>query len=151
MSDQVDNLFQDKIFLWDGKPDRECLGNKAANVPMNAIPAARSDMGPHNLQNRIFCHVTTSCPENIVQDHGEVYDVAHHASNILLAGKQEGREELVVGSFRCSPTFLDIHHKPNLRACLQIHSSHYRQLNLPEMLTYNVIHLPRRCATSWYG
>ena len=88
MSDQVDNLFQDQIFLRDGKPDRECLCNKAADVPVNTIPAARSDMGPHNLQTGIFCHVTTSCPENVVQDHGEVYDVAHHASNILLAGNQ---------------------------------------------------------------
>jgi len=46
-------------------------------------------MGTHNLQNGIFCHVTTGYPENAVQDHREVYDVAHHASNILLAGKQD--------------------------------------------------------------
>ena len=92
MSDQVDNFLQDEIFLWDGKPDRECLRDEAADVPVNTIPAARSDMGPHNLQSSIFCHVTTSCPENVVQDHGEVYDVAHHASDILLAGKQEESE-----------------------------------------------------------
>ena len=61
---------------------------------MNTIPAARSDMGPHNLQSGIFCHVTTSCPENAVQDHCEVYDVAHHASNVLLASKQEESEQL---------------------------------------------------------
>ena len=95
MSDQVDNFFQDQIFLRDGKPDRKCLGNKAADVPVNTIPAARSDMGPHSLQSGIFCHVTTSCPENLVQDRGEVYDVAHYASNIFLAGKQEESEQLV--------------------------------------------------------
>jgi hypothetical protein len=85
LSDQVDNLFQDQIFLRDGKPDRECLGDKAADVPVNTILATRSDMSPHNLQTGIFRHVTTSCPENVVQNHREVYDVAHHASDIFLA------------------------------------------------------------------
>jgi len=89
LSNQVDDLLQDQIFLRDGKSDRECLGNKAADVPMNTIPATRPEMGAHNLQSGIFCHVTTGCPENVVQDYGEVYDVAHHASNILLTGKQE--------------------------------------------------------------
>ena len=89
LSDQIDNLYQDQIFLRDGGPNRECLGNKAANVPVDTVPAARSNMDPHNLQSSIFCHVATSCPENVVQDHSEVYDVAHHASNILLASKQE--------------------------------------------------------------
>ena len=97
MSDQVDNLLQDQIFLRDG--DRGYLGNKAADVPVNTIPAARSDMGPHNLQSGIFCHATTSCPENVVHDHGEVYDVAHHASNILLAGMQEESEQPVGRDF----------------------------------------------------
>jgi hypothetical protein len=135
LSNQIDNLLQDQIFLRDGKPDRECLGNKAADVPVNTIPAARSDMGPHNFQSGIFCHVTTSCPEDVVQDHGEVYDVAHHASNILLAGKQEGSEQLVGDSSRCSLACPDIHHKPNPQACLQIHSSHYRKLNSPKAST----------------
>jgi hypothetical protein len=72
LSDQVDNFFQDQIFFRDSKPDRERLDDKAADVLVNTIPAARSNMGPHNLQNGIFCHVTTSCPENVVQDHGEV-------------------------------------------------------------------------------
>ena len=142
LSDQVDNLLQDQIFLGHGKPDRECLGYKAADVAVNTIPAARSDMGPHSLQSSIFCHDATSCPEHVVQDHGEVYDVAHHASDILLAGKQEESEQPVGDTFGRSLTCLDIHRKPNQRVCLQIHSSHYRPLSLPEMPSCNLIHLP---------
>ena len=149
MYDQVDNLLNGQICV-EVKPGRECLSNKAADVSVNTI-TARSEMGPHSLQGISFCHVTTSSPENVVQDHHEVYDVAHHASNILLAGKQEESEHLVGDTFRCSLTCLDIHRKPSPRACLQIHSSCFRQLNSPEMSTHNVIHLPRRCATSWYG
>ena len=87
--DQVDNLHQDQISFRGGRPDRKRLGNKAEDVLVNTIPAARSDMRPHNLQRGIFCHVTTSCPQNVVHDHGKVYDVTHHASNILLAEMQE--------------------------------------------------------------
>jgi hypothetical protein len=147
---QVDNLLQDQISFRGGRPDRKRLGNKAADVLVNTIPAARSDMRPHNLQSSIFCHVTTSCPENAVQDHGEVYDVAHHASNILLADMQE-TEQPVGDTSRYSLTCLDIYRKPNPRACLGIHSSHYRQLNSLNVFIYCAIHLPRRCATSWYG
>ena len=153
MSDQVYSLLQDQIFFWDGKPDGECLGNKTVDVPVNIIFAARPHMLPHNPQNGTFCHVITSCPENVVQDDCQVYDVAHHTSNILLAGGQEQSEHLVGDKFGSSLTCLDIHRKPNPRACLRIvHSSHYRQLNSLEMSAYNVIHLPRHdCATSWYG
>ena len=56
---------------------------------MNTIPAARSDMVIHNLQSGISCHATIGFPENVIQDHGEVYDVAHHASNIFLADMHE--------------------------------------------------------------
>jgi len=146
LSDHVNNLLQDQIFL-DDKSDRECLGNKAADVPVNTIPAARSDMGHHGLESGIFCHVTTSCPENVVQDYGQVYDVAHHASNILLADMQE-TEQLVGDTSRHPLTCFDIYRKPNPRVCLQIHSSHYRQFNLLDLFCC-AIHLPRRCATSW--
>jgi len=151
LSDQVDNLLQNQIFLWDGKSDRECLGNKAADVPVDTIAAAGSHVGVNNLQSCIFCHVTTSCPENVVQDRGEVYNVAHHASNIFLAGRQEESEHLVGDTFGCSLACLDIHRKPNPRACLQKHSIHYRRMNSLEKSTYDVIHLPRRCTTSLYG
>ena len=86
MSDHVDYLLQDEILL-DGKPDRECLGNKAADVSVDAILAARPRMSHHDLESGIFCHVTASCPENVVQYYGKVYYVAHHASDVLLAGE----------------------------------------------------------------
>ena len=37
LSGQVDNLFQDQTFLQDGKPDRECLSNKSADVLVNTV------------------------------------------------------------------------------------------------------------------
>jgi hypothetical protein len=53
VSDKLDSLLQDQIFSRD-KPDRERLGNKAGNVLVNTIPAARSDMCPHNLQSGVL-------------------------------------------------------------------------------------------------
>ena len=137
LPDEIDNPLHDNILLCLGKlrghtllrPVRECRLDKAAYVLVNTIPVAGSDMGAHNPQSRIFCYTATSCPEDIVQDHGEVYDVAHQASNILLAGKQAENEQLVGDTIRCSLTCLDIHRKPNQRACLQIHSSHYWQVS----------------------
>jgi hypothetical protein len=55
------------------------------------------------------------------------------------------------GTSGYSLTCLDIYHKPNPRACLWIHSSHYWQFNSLNIFIYCAIHLPRRCATSWYG
>jgi hypothetical protein len=127
-SDQADDILQDQIFFLGWKSDRKCLCNEAADIPVNTIPAARSDMGIYNLQSSTSCHATIGCPENVIQDHGEVHDVAHHASNIFLANMHE-TEQPVGDTSRWSLTCLDIHHKPNPRACRQIHSSHYRQFN----------------------
>ena len=44
LSDQVSNLLQDQISLWHRKSDREGLCNKAADILVNPIPAARSDV-----------------------------------------------------------------------------------------------------------
>ena len=148
--DQADDILQDQIFFLGCKSDRKCLCNKAADIPVNTIPAARSDMGIHNFLSGISCHATTGCPENVIQDHGEVYDIAHHASNIFLADMHEA-EQPVGDTSRWSLTCLDIHRKPNPRTCCQIHSSHYRQLNSLDISTYCVIHPPRQCAASWYS
>jgi hypothetical protein len=95
LPDQGDNLLQDEVLMRDGKPDRKCLCNKAADIPVNTIPAARSDMGTRSLQSGIFRHIASAFPENIIQDHGEVYDVTHHASNILLAAMR-GLSQLLI-------------------------------------------------------
>ena len=54
---------------------------------MNVIPAARSYMGICNFQSDTVSRTATF--ENPIQNHGEVYDVAHHASNVLLAVMRE--------------------------------------------------------------
>ena len=64
---------------------------------MNTIPASRSDMGAHDLQNGIFRHIASGGPEDGIQDHG---DVTHHASNIFLAGVRE-TEQPVRDIFIC--------------------------------------------------
>ena len=63
---------------------------------MDTVPAAGSDMGIHRLQSGIFRHIACGGPKEGIQDHGEVYDVTHHASNILLAGVR-GIEQPVGG------------------------------------------------------
>ena len=147
MPDQVDNFFQDQIFLWDGKPDCKRLCNKAANIPVNTIPAARSDMRIRNLHNDTVCHIATGRLEDPVQDHGEVHDVTHHASNILLAVTRETKP--LVDVFTCPLTSRDIRRIPNPRTCRRIRSSqNYRQINSLNIPTYCVIHSPRRCAAS---
>lgn len=128
MPDQVFDLLQDQVFLGDGEPNRKCFCNKAADIPVNTVPATRSYMGTGSFQRRIFCHIASGCPENVVQDHREVNDVTHHASNILLAGIRES--ESVADASRCLLTSLDTHRKPNRRTYLQVRSSqNYRQFN----------------------
>ncbi len=56
---------------------------------MYTVPSAGSDMGTHGLQSGNFRHIACSGPEDGIQDHGEVYDVARHASDILLAGVRD--------------------------------------------------------------
>ena len=88
-SNQADNILQDQVFFRDGKSNRKCLCNKAADIPVNTVPAARSDVGIHNFLSGISFHATTGFLGNVIQDHGEVYDVAHHASYIFLANIYE--------------------------------------------------------------
>ena len=145
MPDQVYNLLQDRAFLREVK----CysLRNKVADIPMNTIPAARSDMGIRNLQSGIFCHIVGGCLGNPIHDHGEVHNVSDHASNTLLAGMR-GNE--LVGNASTYPlTSLDINHQPNPRNCLHIRSSpNYRQFNLLDIFIFCVTYSPRRWATS---
>ena len=47
LPDQLNNLLQNEVSLW-GKPGRKLLHDKAANIPMNPVPAARADMPIHS-------------------------------------------------------------------------------------------------------
>jgi hypothetical protein len=90
LPDQVDNLLQDQVFLRVGEPVRKCLCNKPPDILVNTVPAARSNIGLHNHQSDIFCHdIASRCPKHLIQDHDEVYDVTHHALDILLPGMRE--------------------------------------------------------------
>jgi len=102
---------------------------------VDTVPTAGSDMGTHRLQGSIFRHIACGGPEDVIQDHGEVHDVTHHASNILLAGARETEQLVEVISMR-SLTCLDIYRQPSLQTCLQIHSSHYRRINSPDISIY---------------
>jgi hypothetical protein len=102
---------------------------------VNTVPAAGSDMITHGLQSGNFRHIACSSPEDGIQDHGEVYDVTHHASNILLADVRETEQPAGDISI-CSLTCFDIHRQPNLQTCLLIHSSHYRRINSLGILIY---------------
>ena len=88
LSDQVNNLLQDQISLWHRKSDREGLCDKAADISVNPIPAARSDVPIRCWLDVTGRHIASSDPEYVIQDDGEVYNVAHHASDILLANTQ---------------------------------------------------------------
>ena len=56
---------------------------------MNTIPVVRSDMLIHNFQSVVIRYVASVRLGNFVQDYVEVYDIAHQASNIFLAGERE--------------------------------------------------------------
>ena len=57
---------------------------------MNTSLVVRPDMLIHDLQSVNVRYVATSSSSlgNLVQDDVEVYDIAHQASNIFLAGER---------------------------------------------------------------
>jgi len=81
---------------------------------VNTIPAARSDVLVHNVR-----HITIGCLGDIVQNHVEVYNVAHQALNDLLADKHKSDWAVTI-LLGCSLTGFDTHRKPNPQTCLQI-------------------------------
>ena len=90
LPDQINNLLQHQISLWHRESDRERLSNKAVDISVNPISAARVDVSIHCRLNVIGGHTARNCPKYVIQDDGEVYDVAHHTSNIFLASVREG-------------------------------------------------------------
>ena len=142
MPDQVNNPLQDQVLLRVGESARKCLRNKAPDILVNTVPAARSDMGLHNHQSGIFCHIASRCPKHLIQDHDEVNNVTHHTSNILLPGMRE--TESVAGVSRWPLTSIHIYRKPSSRTGLQMRSNLvYQQFNSPNMSNNCVIHSPR--------
>ena len=83
--DQVHNLRQDPVSLRNRRFSRKCLCNKVADIPVNPLPATRAAVPIHSPPSIVGCHITGGCPKNVIQDHREVYDVAHQALDILLA------------------------------------------------------------------
>ena len=83
--DQVNDLFQEQIFL----RELDRISNKVADILVDTVPAARYNMRVLNLQSGIACHIASDCLAYPIQDHCEIYDVTHHASDIVLAGMQE--------------------------------------------------------------
>ena len=92
LPNQVDNHLQDQVFLRGVlrgvKPGWKCLCDKSANILVNATPAASFDVVIYNLFSDIFycIRLASGGYENAIQNHGEIYDIAHHATNTLLAG-----------------------------------------------------------------
>ena len=87
--DQIVNLLQDQVFSRHRKSHPERLRNKAGDVPVNPVPAARTRVNIHGHLNDVVRHTACIYPKYAIQDNGEVYDVAHHTSYVLLADVRE--------------------------------------------------------------
>lgn len=98
--DQINNLLQHQVSLRHRESDRERLGNKAVDISVNPIPAARVDMPVDGRLNDVAGYIARGCPKYIIQDGGEVDDIAHHTSNIFLAGMREELRQINATS-RC--------------------------------------------------
>jgi hypothetical protein len=89
LPDQINNLLQHQVSLRHCESDRERLSNKTLDISVNPIPVARVDMPIDGRLNVVAGHIARGCPKYTIQDDGEVNDVAHHTSNIFLAGMRE--------------------------------------------------------------
>jgi hypothetical protein len=89
LPDQINNLLQNQVSLRHVESDRECLRNKAVDIPVNPIPAPGTDVPIHGSLSVVGRHTATTSPEYVIQDDGDVYDVSHHTSDILLADMRE--------------------------------------------------------------
>ena len=104
LPDQLNNLLQNEVSLWGPEPGHKRLHDKAANIPMNPVPAARADMPIHSRLHVVGRHVIPGSPKHVIQDYDESYDVGHHASNILLAN--------IRGRLRLDQRRLSVVHSP---------------------------------------
>src|SRR6266851_7422289 len=139
LPDQINNLLQHKVSLRHHKSNRECLRNNAVDIAVNPIPAPRPDVPIHSHLSVVVRHIVSTSPKYVIQDDGEVYNIPHHTSNILLADKRE-RLRQVNDTSRCSLTCLDTRHKP-------IQRSHYRGFDASSII-WCVTYAPRRHAAN---
>jgi hypothetical protein len=80
--DQVNNLFHNHILfkIHQRRPRR----NEAGNLGMDDRLATRIDEVVHRRLNLIGCHIAGR-REQGAEDDGEVYDIAHHTADVLVA------------------------------------------------------------------
>jgi hypothetical protein len=118
LSDQINNLLQNQVSLRHRKSDRECLRNEAVDVPMNTIPAARTHVPIHCRLSLVYRHTAPAQPEYAIKDDGEVDDIAHHTSNILLAGVRVCVRQINGNCRRFSPASIYVVHPfSKVRTC----------------------------------
>ena len=92
---QVDDSLQDQILPRHRKPDCKCLCNEAPNIAVNRISAPGSRMPINDLQHVLWRHVTGGHPKYAVHDHCQIYDVAHHTTDILWAIRQKSQIQIM--------------------------------------------------------
>ena len=91
LPDQINYFIQYQITLWHRKSDGVCLCNEAPDATMNRISAPRSLMPIDNLQRVLWCHVASGHPKDTIHYHCQIYNVAHHTTDILWAIRQKSR------------------------------------------------------------
>ena len=89
--DQINYVIQYQILLWHRKPEGVCLCNEPPDVTVNRISTPRSLMTLDDLQRVLWCHVASGHPKDTIHDHCQIYDVAHHTTDILLAIRQKSQ------------------------------------------------------------
>ena len=85
---QIDDPLQDQILLWHRKPDCEGLCNEALDIAVNCISMSRPDMMIEGSLG-ILWRIARGHPKDAVHDDREIYNVAHHATDILLAIRRD--------------------------------------------------------------
>lgn len=84
LPDQVNNLFHHDILVV--ILEKRHSAKKAFDLGVDAYLETRTGKVVHHRLDLTWRHVTGK-PENAAEDKGEVYNVAHHYADILIAKK----------------------------------------------------------------
>ena len=87
MLDQVDDFLQDQILGY-SRPNCDCCCDKAPDIVMNCISMTRVDMIIEDSLGVPWC-IAGGHPKDAVHDDREIYNVAHHATDILPANRRD--------------------------------------------------------------